>query len=171
MKNIIIFLLFVFTSLTCSFAQNENAWKEGLQRVSQENLVRLEVDFSQASIHSMTEDDFAIYEPSYCKHKFTVIGKLADSFNDSKRLPFIIGNFPKASYILKVRIISVDSKGNMNSTAEFLDKDGKLVAKVGEIYGDGGTFGSKMNLMGDGFKSTGKALSKQVKKLLKRAKK
>ena len=59
----------------------------------------------------------------------------------------------------------------MLSNAEILDIDGNVIATISDIKGDGGTFGSNMNLMGDGCKSTGEALAKRMAKMIKVEKK
>lgn len=171
MKNLFLFLLLTLNSLTCIYAQNETTVSTELKELCNQEFVELKVDFSNASIHNMAEEYFAIYEPSYSEKKLEVIAKLAEGFNDDKRKPFIVGMFTKALFTIKVNVIHIDTNGDMNSKAEILDRDGNLLAGLGSLYGEGGNFGSKMNLIGDGCLSTGEALSKKVKKLIKTLKK
>lgn len=166
MKNFILFIILTLSSITCSYAQDKHVTETTILDVCKEKFLKLEVDFSQASIHNMTEEDFAIYEPSYKKDKPEVIAKLAESFNKKNERLFLVGAFPKAAYTLKVTILSVSAKGNINSMAEILGKDRNVIAKIENIYGKGGVFGCKMNLIGDGCKSTGKALAKRIEELL-----
>ncbi len=97
------------------------------------------------------------------------MGKLADKFNQSNAVQFILGNFPKSKYTLKVNVVHVSVKGTITSFAEVLDSEGTILATLPEMKGDGGTFGSKMNLIGDGCKSTGKLLAKNIKFCIKKA--
>lgn len=166
MKKVVLFFVFVLGNLLCVEAQEKT-----LLDVSQAQVVDLAVDFSNASIHNMDENTFAIYEPDYAVGKLEVIAKLAEEFNDEKKVGFILGNFPKADYTVKVNVVSVNRKGDMLSNAEILDIDGNVIATISDIKGDGGTFGSNMNLMGDGCKSTGEALAKRMAKMIKVEKK
>lgn len=160
MKKKVLFAVLMFACFI-------NAQAQTLLDVNSSRTVNLIVDFSKASIHNMNEEEFSTYEPNYIRLKPEVIGKLAEEFNDSEKVKFMIGNFPNASYAIKVTILSVSTKGNITSSADVVDKNGKTIASVPEMYGDGGTFGSKMNLMGDGCKSTGKVLAKKLAKLIK----
>lgn len=160
MRTVIILTVLIFIYSLNTQAQN-------LLDVNSSKTVNLIVDFSKASIHNLNENEFSSYEPDYTRLKPEVIGKLAEEFNESGKVNFMIGNFPKSSYSIKVTIVSVSTKGNVVSYAEILDQENNLIAKVSDLRGSGGTFGSKMNLMGDGCKSTGKVLAKELAKLIK----
>lgn len=166
MKKVVLFFVFVLGNLLCVEAQEKT-----LLDVSQAQVVDLAVDFSNASIHNMDENTFAIYEPDYAVGKLEVIAKLAEEFNDEKKVGFILGKYPKAKYTVKVNVVSVNKNGDMLSNAEILDFEGNVIATISDIKGDGGTFGSNMNLMGDGCKSTGEALAKRMAKMIKVEKK
>ena len=166
MKKVVLSLVFVLGSLFYVGAQEKT-----ILDVSQAQVVNLVVDFSNASIHNMDENAFSTYEPSYAKGKNEVIAKLVEEFNDEEKVGFILGNFPKADYTVKVNVVAGSRKGDMLSNAEILDIDGNVIATISDIKGDGGTFGSNMNLMGDGCKSTGEALAKRMAKMIKVEKK
>jgi hypothetical protein len=50
-----------------------------------------------------------------------------------------------------------------------LDSNGTILAKIVDLYGEGGTFGSKLNLIKDGAKSSGKKAGIFLKRELKKA--
>lgn len=143
-----------------------NVQAPNLLDVNTSSTVNLSVDFSEAYIHGLCEDEFFTYEPDYTCLKSEVIGLLAEESNECKRVNLMIGDFPKPSYTVNIKIVSVSSKGNVTTSyTDVIDEKDNVIVKS-EMYGDGFIFGSKMNLMGGGFKSTDKVLAEKLAKNL-----
>lgn len=159
--------LYLLTLLFFAFLSGASAQTGALNDLINSKNVNLSVDFSNASIHNLNEDDFAAYEPAYQPKKHEVISKLAEEFNDNKKIGFVLGYFPKALFTIKIEVISISLKGDVICNASVIDSHGCTMATISDIHGKGGSFGTKMNLMGDGFASTGKALAKRFVQLVK----
>ena len=48
------------------------------------------------------------------------------------------------------------------SSAVIVDHDGRTICRIDDIKGDGGRFGSRLNLLKDGAKSTGAKLGEFI---------
>lgn len=140
---------------------------EELKGMLKARAVTLEVDFSKALIHKMTVAEFAEYDPSFAEEKDDVIKLLVKAYNEEKKIPFSIVKSGNNRHKLKLTIVNVDRKGNTKSYAELLTPEEKWIARTKIIKGEGGSRGSNMNLMGDGFKSTGQELASEMRKVVR----
>ena len=59
-----------------------------------------------------------------------------------------------------INVVSVNSKGTHLSNVDIISPSGEVEASIQGVEGKGGTFGSAINLIGDGAKSTGKNIAK-----------
>ena len=124
--------------------------------------VYFEVDFSQALIHGMSEADFADYETDWYKDKRHIVSLITNNCNDIVHRFFLVGNYPEAKYFLKLVVRSVSEKGDFVCDLYLYDEEDKQVGLVEGIWGKGGIFGTKLNLIKDGAKSTGEEVGRAL---------
>lgn len=117
-----------------------------------------EVDFSEASIHGMTEEDFADYETDWYKDKREVVAIILNECNEKCRRAVTLGRFDKSPYLVKLVVRSISSKGDFDFDAYLFDTEGNQLGSIENLWGKGGRFGTKLNLIKDGAESSGKAL-------------
>lgn len=168
-KCLLIVLMFMFAMTNCINAQELTG---SLKEMALAGRARIEVDYSEAVIHGMSEDEFGNYEPGYFVDKEVIEGKflgmLADGIGD-----FVVGTKVKSDYLISVRVIMVNPKGN-HVCDVFVIRDRGLVepetiATIKSLKADGGTFGSKLNLMKDGAEHTGYKIGKYLKSKIRKA--
>lgn len=128
----------------------------------------IEINFSDASIHSMTEEDFAEYEQDWSKDKPGVIADFIDGVTDKLKGGLVVGTRLKTPFLLKVLVQNITTKGDYTCDVVVLN-DEKEVAAIKTVKADGGTFGSKLNLIKDGAEHTGEKLGKLLSREIKRA--
>ena len=61
---------------------------------------------------------------------------------------------------------SISVKGDYDFYIVLLDKDKKELGTISNLFGKGGMFGTKLNLIKDGAKSTGKRAGTLLKKYM-----
>ena len=104
------------------------------------------------------------YKPGLCHD---LLGEFnTNMFDYGYRVRF--GSFENAHYQILLRVNSITEKSNTIMNAYIVERGQKNVLCNLFISGTGGTFGSKVNLMGDGFKRAGKELARQMNILFKR---
>ena len=165
MKKIIVGGLFVITS-TLSFGQNIFGTFAGLAACGK---AKFTIDFSEASIHGMSEEDFEYMEPDWSKDLPEIKGDFVGALTDRLNGIVILGTNIKSDYSVNVQVISISTKGNYVCDAIIKDGD-KEVAKIQGVKADGGTIGSKLNLIKDGAEHTGKQLGRILLREIKKAK-
>lgn len=162
MKQIILFL-FVLAAIGAN-AQKVSGTFEGL---ASQKYVNVMVDFSEASIHGMSEEDFAELESDWEKDKPSIIAKVISNLSDKLEGRFVFGLKKPNSYALKIHVNTISIKGNFNFDVKVLNSEGNEVAQILNATAKGGTFGSALNLIGDGAEATGKVLAKIIKSKIK----
>ena len=123
-----------------------------------QNRVNFEVDYSEASIHGMSEEDFGDYEYDWYKDKREVTAIIVNECNERCRRAITVGRYDKSPYLIKVVIRAISSKGDFDFDAYLLDEEGKQLGSIENLWGKGGRFGTKLNLIKDGAESAGKNL-------------
>ncbi len=171
MKNI---KLFLSVLLICvSFSASSQVVSIGsLDEVKDVQRFRFEADFSEAIIHGLSVSDFAIYEPDWDKDYDEILTEFVSAANEELiKVNQIIGINIDAEYTIRWKVLSINPKGNINSYVLIINCSGETIATISHVKADGGTFGSKLNLIKDGAEHTGKKfgkfVSKQIKKLRK----
>ena len=159
-----LFVLFLFCLPILGYAQKVT--NGSLKVLKGQARVNLEIDFSQAVIHGMSEDDFAVYERDWFRDKDQVIAffriEAAESCDK-----IAIGPFPEAEYTIKVSVLRINTKGDFTCIGELQNKSGEVLASITGISDQGGRFGSKLNLIKDGAKHTGERFGIFLRKQLK----
>ncbi|MDO4462692.1 MAG: hypothetical protein Q4C30_09440 [Bacteroidia bacterium] len=166
MKHLALFVLIMIS--TTSFAQK--IVSGSLSSLKGESILNVEVDYSEAMIHGMGEADFAVVEQDWYVDKPEIISYIIEYMQDELGNKISVGKTSGANYTLVVLPQSIRRKGDTISRAILKDKDGNELCEIDKIEAEGGTFGTKLNLIKDGAKETGTVLGKYLKKQLKKLK-
>ena len=150
-------------SIVINFAANAQTVSGSFRSIANEPRVGFMVDLSVADIMGMTEEQFAEYEPDWKKDKYEILSLISSSANKETNNAPRLGNYKDANYDLKLVIRSIDVKGNYDCDIVLLKRDEVLAKGVG-LYGKGGKFGTKLNLMKDGAENIGKMLGRFLNK-------
>lgn len=165
MKKLSLVILFAIFS-TFAFGQTFSGSLAGLASAGR---AKVSIDFSEASIHGMSEEEFQVYEKDWIKDlpliKRKFIGALSNKLNGA----ILVGTSVKSDYSINVIVYSISTKGNYVCDV-IINVGENEVAKIQGIKADGGTFGSKLNLIKDGAEHTGEQLGKYLVKELRKAK-
>ena len=163
MKKLIISIVLLATTI-CANAQKISSSLDGL---STQKFLNVAVDFSEASIHGMCEEDFAELETDWEKDKPSIIAKIISNMSEKLEGRFVFGLKKPESYTLKIHVNTISIKGNFNFDVIVLKADGQEEAKIENLNAKGGTFGSALNLIGDGAEQSGKVIAKILKNKVK----
>jgi len=159
MKKIIVSTLCLFFLCAALSAQS-------LAFLKDETRVGLKIDFSEAAINGYTEANILDFEEDWEKDQPVLFEKFQMKLNEYQR-DRQFGHFPEANYTLIYKPLIINRKGDMKGYFVIEDKDGNEVANIKGISVEGGKFGTFLNLVGDGMKSSGKAVSKMINRNLK----
>lgn len=161
MKKLLLSLLFIIAAISSVSAQ---LLIEGsLTSLKKADRVNLKIDFSEASIHGMSESAFAKYETDWEVDKPVIIGYFLSEARQKCGDLINLGTYENADCEIRVNVISINEKGNYVCEADVYDAEGKVIAKIKDISAKGGLFGTKLNLIKDGAKHTGAAFGKFLK--------
>lgn len=167
MKKIIYSFILIFAA--CSFSSAQKLVRGSLESLLDESFIGFEVNFH--SIHGMTEDDFANYEENYYKAKPKLIGYILSNANVEIGQLMLTTDLSRSDVKLVLDIHNVSVNGDIAGVATICDKSGNEIAYINGISANGGVFGTKLNLMGDGSKRMGTALGKFLNKQLQKSRK
>ena len=140
--------------------------------LANEARVKMNVVFSEALIMGMSEEEFADFEEDWTHDKVEIVSLFYDNANDVLGGSPVIGNYKQdTEYMLDLVVRTVDVRGNYDCDLYLIHNlaDGRReeIAKAEGVYARGGKIGTKLNLMKDGAKHTGKELGKFLKKAMK----
>jgi hypothetical protein len=149
--------------------------REILKSLQNEKEIDVSIKFSQAIIHGKSEADFVYIEDISSEEDWITLweneykpGLFHDflgsfnnyMFNDGYRVRF--GSFEQSKYQIRLIVSSISEKGSVYINVFIKERGQEEALYELTAYGDGGTFGSKINLMGDGFKRAGLDLAQQM---------
>ena len=155
MKKLVTVVFFAVLCLTAAMAQNVTGSFKTLKDAGR---VKMVVDFSKASIIGMTEEEFSKYEVDWEKDKPEILSLFYTYANRRLGNSLSLGeNFNDARYALTLEVRSVSVKGDYDCDLILTEK-GKEIARAEMICAYGGIFGTKLHLMKDGAKHTGREL-------------
>ncbi len=168
----------------CLHAQtSKKEIRELLKSLQNEKEINVIIDFSQAVIHGKSEVDFVYIEDISSEedwitlweteYKPSLIRDFLEAFNTymfdyGYRVRF--GSFEQSQYQIKLIVSSISENGSVLMSGFIKNRDQETTLYELTIIGNGGTFGSKINLMGDGFKRAGIDLAKQMISVFERGK-
>ena len=134
--------------------------------------VKLIVDFSEADIMGMTEQEFSEYEEDWEHDKVEIVSLFHNYANEKLKGRLMLGNYRQdTAFMLQLVVRTVDVRGNYDCDLYLLGngENGEKVvlAKAEGLSARGGKFGSKLNLMKDGAEHTGTELGRFLLKVAK----
>lgn len=162
MKKIIAALLIFSALFTVANAQKVTGTFAPLR---DEARVRMNIDFYEADIMGMSEEEFADFEKDWNHDKVDILAYLYENANDALNGAISVGNYKQETeYTLDLVVRTVNARGDYDCDLflfrNLADGSQEFVAEAEGINARGGKIGTKLNLMKDGAKHTGKALGK-----------
>lgn len=164
-RKIVIFIFF-FTSVVAEAHRLESG---SLFPLKNANRVNFELEF--VSIHGMSEEAFSKYETDWYKDKPEIVGIFTGNANNKLDGIITLGAYPNSDFTIKAVVNEISIKGNYNCDIIVIDAKKNIIAKISNIKANGGTWGSKLNLIKDGAESTGKLFGRVLKSEIKKSKK
>jgi hypothetical protein len=157
--------------------------REILKSMQNEKEIDVTIDMSRVIIHGYSESDFVYREnlrsdrdwPTLWESEYKP-GLIVDFMNALNLKTFddgnsvIFGSSGKAKYQIRLIVNSIHEKGSVYMKAFINKREQEESLYELTVYGGGGIFGSKVNLMGDGFKRAGWDLARQMNILFKKGK-
>ena len=140
-----------------------------LRELAKAGIANFEVDYSNAIIHGMSEEEFAEYELDWDKDMPQILAYFRSNLTDRAGEYLALVTKKEVPLTLRWVVLSINTKGDTQSELHVLNSEGVVLAKIIELNGEGGTFGSKLNLIKDGAKSSGKKAGSFLKRELKKA--
>ena len=113
-----------------------------------------------------SEAEFAEYEKDWVVDKPDVEDLILQSANAALKGACHLEFGKEADWTVKVVVTTISQKGDFSFVVQLLDKKGEIVGNIANLFGKGGIFGTKLNLIKDGAKSTGKKLGTILKKYI-----
>ena len=132
-----------------------------------ERNVNVNIDYSNATIMHMSEEEFAEYEDDWDDDQPIIFGCFLENANRALDDILYLTKTNKANYTLHWVIFSIDTKGNIRSDVYLENNDGEVLAIIEGVNGEGGMFGTKLNLIKDRAQDASKQLGKFLAKHLR----
>ena len=109
-KNFVfsLFVAIMFFLPMQTVAQTVSGVFSGLKKQAFANI---KVNYADASIHGLSEEDFSYIEPDWEKEKPTVLLKIISQLSDRLQGKLTFGLKRDNSYTIVINVISVNSKG------------------------------------------------------------
>ena len=163
MKKYFVALVALLLGMQAASAQTLT---EGSLDVLRGQSVKVIVDYSNAIIMDMTEAEFAEYEEDWYKDQPTIISDLIDEVNQRSGHLLYMSARRESDYTLRWSVRYIYESGDIVSDFYLESADGEVVAKIADVVGEGGAFGTKLYRIKSGAESTGRALGKFFKREL-----
>ena len=162
MKRIFATLLIFSAIFTAANAQKINGSFASLR---EEARIQMNIDFSEADIMGMSEAEFTEYEEDWTHDKVQILNLFYENVNDALKGNLVVGNYKQETdYTLDLVVRTVNSRGDYDCDLYLYrnmdDGSQEFVAEALGVNARGGKIGTKLNLMKDGAKHTGKELGK-----------
>ncbi len=167
MKNLLLLASF---AMLCLGANAQKIVSGSLSPVKNAEKINFVVDYSKTSFNGKNEAAFSEYEEDWQKDKPEVIDYILAGVRDNLKGKISFGEFADAEYTLTIYPIEIERKGDTEAEATITDKQGNVICSMKDFEGEGGTFGTKLNLIKDGAKELGQNVGKFLKKQIRKAK-
>ena len=141
---------------------------KGLGFLKNEARVDMKLNYSEAVIAGYEESNILTFEKDWEKDQAVLFAKMVGPYNDKLGETLPAGNFTNANYTIEVRPTVIQKNGNIVGYFVVVNAEGTELYRSQKFSAKGGTFGTFLNLVGDGMKSTGKVIANMVKKELKK---
>lgn len=166
MRKLIALLMLCFALLNANAIRLESG---SLKELAKAREARFEVDYSNAVIHGMSEEEFAQYELDWDKDQPVIIAKFLGTLNDRTGDYLMVAKGKNAPLTLRWVVLKINTHGDITSELHVIAEDGTILANIIELNAEGGTFGTKLNLIKDGAEESGKRAGSYLKRQLKKA--
>lgn len=162
----ILFIIVACLSL-CSYAQApfNNEVVTGSFAALNGKIANLDIVYEK--IHNMSEADFAEYEKDWNVDKPEIEGYILQKANTALNGSCYLKMGKEENLTVRIVVNTVSVKGDHSFEVLLVDKTEKVLGKLSGLFGKGGMFGTKLNLIKDGAKSTGKRAGALLKKYVK----
>ena len=164
MKRYLMLLAVLFMGMQAASAQTLT--QGSLVVLHGEEYVKVVADYSNALIMDMTEEEFAEWEEDWYKDQPQIMSELIEEANDKLDGVLRLSRTRTTNYILRWAVDWIDESGTIMSDFYLETASGEVVAKIADVVGEGGAFGTKLYRIKSGAESTGRALGKFFKKAL-----
>jgi hypothetical protein len=114
----------------------------------------------------MTEAEFAEYEKDWNVDKPEIENYVLVEANKALRGQCRLREGKDEGLTVRLEVKSIGVKGDYDFYVLLLDKDKKELGTISNLFGKGGMFGTKLNLIKDGAKSSGKRMGSLLKKYM-----
>jgi len=180
--------IFLFTALIICFSAKSsyaqsNEERKLLKSLKNEKEIDVSIIFSQAIIHGKSEADFVyiedvsseedwitLWENEYKPGLFRVFLEAFNTYMFDAGYKIRFGSFEQSQYQIKLIVSSISENGSVLMSGFINNRDQEATLCELTIIGNGGTFGTIINLMGDGFKRAGIDIAKQMITIFERGK-
>ena len=159
-------LMFVALFLGIQAASAQTLEQGSLDVLRGEEYVKVVVDYSNALIMDMTEEEFAEYEEDWYKDQPMIMDKFM-KINDELGDKLRVSKIKTSNYTLRWAVEWIDKDGTIMSDFYLETADGEVIAVIKRVKGKGGTFGTKLYLIKTGAERTGKVLGEFIRKQLR----
>lgn len=166
MKKILLSLIAVLVSANISA---QKIISGDLNFMKGEKYLKIDIDFSQGTVFGMSAKDFAEVEEDFSKKDRYFMSRLFEGLQGNSEVRFEINASAECKYQVILVVDETDDDGEVYGKLVFTsiaEPNEKLC--VIKISGDGGTFGSKINLLGDGLESCGKKMRSIINRKIPR---
>ena len=162
----ILFIIVACLSL-CSYAQAPFNNEVVTGSFAALNVKIANLDIVYEKIHNMSEADFAEYEKDWNVDKPEIEGYILQKANTALNGSCYLKMGKEENLTVRIVVNTVSVKGDHSFEVLLVDKTEKVLGKLSGLFGKGGMFGTKLNLIKDGAKSTGKRAGALLKKYVK----
>lgn len=162
-KTIVMTILMMVMAMT---AMAQTVKVDSLRKAPLGLRANLVMDFSKATIHEMSESNFAKYEKDWEKDKSSIIEKFRAAANFKLDNELKLGYYDDADYVMTVTVKSINTKGFIVCDAALTDKSGKVFFLVEDLKGSSDSFftpGTKLARIKIWAALTGTALGSLIK--------
>lgn len=163
-KNLVLATLLILSTFGLSAETISGSFKE----LALCGKAKIEIDFSNASIHGMSEEDFEYVEPDWNKDKPGIVAKLVGNLTERLDGVLLFGSRLDTPFVIKVNVLSINTHGDYICNV-IIFKDEEEVASIQEVKANGGKIGSKLNLIKDGAEHTGDKAGRLLRRELRKA--
>lgn len=137
-----------------------------LDQLKGEQKIKIEYNYNDAEIKGMTFSEYVAQEKNWETGNEEIRAKFIEEFNNASKGK-IKATKEDSKYTLVLNISEVGRSGDAEGTACVKDSEGNVIVKIEKVRGEGGKWGTHINLMGDGAKSMGESLGKFFKSKMK----
>lgn len=162
MKTLLFLIPLLCISTALSAQKVESGSFDRLAK-SSDNVINVRIDYSDARINNMTFEDFVAIEGSWEAGYNTIMEKFLKEAND-KLKDFFLSYSRESGLKLVIKVDKVDKDGETYGKLYLYDENGEVIAIASKINGEGGRWGSQLNLMGDAAANMGSQIGKFLHK-------